>query len=243
MMGFRMILAASARATGSGGGGGGSSAYRDAVLADSPAAYWRLGEASGTIASDETANNLDGTYSGNVTLGEPSLLASDADTSVHVQSSGHMLGPTINTVQAIEAWANLDNTSSFHSLFDCYKDTNNRIFLRYMGSSTQRFDLAVGGSSVILSDDAAVAGQTYHIAVYYDSGSNTTYMVINGVVQADTYVGNPWPSTGYQVRLGVRHYAGSNYEPLTGHLDEAAIYSTTPTLARFQDHYNTGIGA
>jgi Concanavalin A-like lectin/glucanases superfamily len=42
----------------------GGGAYRDEVMADSPALYWRLGETSGTIANDETANNRDGTYTG-----------------------------------------------------------------------------------------------------------------------------------------------------------------------------------
>ena len=36
-----------------------ASAYAAAVLADSPTAYWRLGEASGTTAADEV-----GTYDG-----------------------------------------------------------------------------------------------------------------------------------------------------------------------------------
>jgi len=44
-------------------------AYRDVVLADNPAGYWRLGEASDTVTSDETTNNLDGTYNGSPTLG------------------------------------------------------------------------------------------------------------------------------------------------------------------------------
>ena len=35
---------------------GGSGSYRDAVLADSPAGYWRLGETSGTTAADTSGN-------------------------------------------------------------------------------------------------------------------------------------------------------------------------------------------
>jgi hypothetical protein len=43
--------------------------YQGEVLVDSPVGYWRLGETSGTIANDETANNLDGTYVNAPTLG------------------------------------------------------------------------------------------------------------------------------------------------------------------------------
>src|SRR5439155_1183684 len=35
----------------------GAAAYRDVILADNPIMYWRLGETSGTIAQDESANH------------------------------------------------------------------------------------------------------------------------------------------------------------------------------------------
>ena len=52
------------------------------LLDDGPAAYWRLGEASGTNANDETTNNKDGTYNGSPPLG-----AGDADTAVTLEST------------------------------------------------------------------------------------------------------------------------------------------------------------
>ena len=59
--------------------------YAQEVLADNPVAYWRLGEASGTTAVDETGSH-DGTYSG-VTLGATGLLAGDTDTAVEFNNS------------------------------------------------------------------------------------------------------------------------------------------------------------
>lgn len=44
------------------GDGGSGSPYADAVLADSPLLYWRLGETSGTDAVDASGNGNDGTY-------------------------------------------------------------------------------------------------------------------------------------------------------------------------------------
>src|SRR5438128_2699447 len=59
------------------------SAYSDAVLADTPVAYWRLGEATGsTIAVDQTANHNNGTYVGSPTLGQLGAINGDADTAV-----------------------------------------------------------------------------------------------------------------------------------------------------------------
>ena len=52
----------------------GGASYDQAVLADSPAAYWRLGEASGSSAADSSGNGNGGSYSGGVTLGAPALI-------------------------------------------------------------------------------------------------------------------------------------------------------------------------
>jgi len=46
-----------------------ASAYRSAVIADSPAGYWRLGEAGGTVAADQRATH-DGTFAYGPALGQ-----------------------------------------------------------------------------------------------------------------------------------------------------------------------------
>jgi concanavalin A-like lectin/glucanase superfamily protein len=57
--------------------------YRSTILSLSGlVAYWRLGEAAGTVMEDDGPNNLDGTYSGGFTLGQPSLVVVDPNTSV-----------------------------------------------------------------------------------------------------------------------------------------------------------------
>ena len=54
--------------------------YRSAVMADSPSAYWRLGEASGTAAADQSANANGGTYAGGVALNQPGAIAGEPNT-------------------------------------------------------------------------------------------------------------------------------------------------------------------
>lgn len=55
--------------------------YRNAVMALGPVGYWRLGEAAGTVAKDETGAN-DGTYVNTPTLGVAGFLAGDPNTAV-----------------------------------------------------------------------------------------------------------------------------------------------------------------
>ena len=88
-------------------GGGGS--YRDAVLADSPAGYWRLGETSGTTAADTSGNGRTGSYLNTPTLGQAGALTGDSNTSVGFDgTSEHVSVPysgALNTAStSLEAW-------------------------------------------------------------------------------------------------------------------------------------------
>ena len=66
---------------------GPTSVYRAAVLSDTPLAYWRLGEASGTVAHDETGNGHDGRTPGRRQLGVAGALTGNPDTALHLDGT------------------------------------------------------------------------------------------------------------------------------------------------------------
>jgi Concanavalin A-like lectin/glucanases superfamily len=85
------------------------SPYSDAVLADFPSGYWRLGEAKGTTASDSSGLERHGTYVGGVFLGLPGAIVGDPDTSAFfdgaksfVQVAGKPFNFSANF--SLEAW-------------------------------------------------------------------------------------------------------------------------------------------
>jgi len=55
--------------------------YEDTVIASGPRIYVRLGESSGTTATDEMAV-LNGTYQNSYTLGQTGAISGDSDTAV-----------------------------------------------------------------------------------------------------------------------------------------------------------------
>lgn len=65
--------------------------YEDAVLANNPYVFYRLNETSGTTADDTSANNRDGTYVGDPTLGVAGF-GSASDTAVSF-SEDHLSAP------------------------------------------------------------------------------------------------------------------------------------------------------
>lgn len=85
-------------------------AYTAAVNTDSPAGWWRLGEASGTVAADASGNAKVGTYTNSPTLGQGGAVGPrDSNTAVSLNgTSGHValtnMALAANTAWTAEAW-------------------------------------------------------------------------------------------------------------------------------------------
>ncbi|MFW6164382.1 MAG: hypothetical protein ACODAJ_16555, partial [Planctomycetota bacterium] len=82
-LGIRMLTVAAAACLLAAGATAAASVYEDAVLDDSPVAYWRLDDTGATTTADDAGpNNIDSTYTGGFTLEQGSLLPSGEGTSV-----------------------------------------------------------------------------------------------------------------------------------------------------------------
>lgn len=93
---------------------GGSTTYSAAVLADSPAAYYRLGETSGTTAADSSGHGNNATINGTVTLNSPGALPSDTDGSM-LFTNGFVQTPYVMTSVSSyteEAWIKTTDTTT-----------------------------------------------------------------------------------------------------------------------------------
>lgn len=79
--------------------------YPGAILGDSPAAYWRLGEAPGaTSGADTTGHGNTVTYQGPVTLGAAGAITGDPNTAVQFGSAGAVATRTATPVTATANW-------------------------------------------------------------------------------------------------------------------------------------------
>ncbi len=212
------------------------SVYSDAVLADSPALYWRLGESAGTNANDETANNRDGTYSAGVTLAQTGLLTADAATSVSFAETATVLS-TYNPfagARTFEGWAYRNSTATFDVLF--------------MSTGANRVQLHVvsGSGDVTFTPNEGVAGGTltwtgawptttvvHWVLTYTDAGNAELW--INGVSK-----GTITPSSGYGASPSNFRLGRSDDFSFTGRQQEAAIYTSILSADRIVYHYQAG---
>ncbi|HSC21940.1 MAG TPA: lysyl oxidase family protein, partial [Solirubrobacterales bacterium] len=103
----------------------GTSPYSNAVLADAPAGYWRLGD-TGTTTAVDSASGDNGTYTNGPAQGQPSLLAGDAaDAATSFDGSNdYVKVPTTSALSptgrlTLEAWikpASIPTTGQFASI-------------------------------------------------------------------------------------------------------------------------------
>lgn len=93
---------------------GGGADYAAEVLADSPVAYWKLDETSGTTATDSVGGN-NGTYTGGYTLNQPGIPSTGRPSVLFDGTSGYVnLGApaalNLTAAWTLEAWVYLIST-------------------------------------------------------------------------------------------------------------------------------------
>jgi hypothetical protein len=216
--------------------------YRDVVLADGPIAYYRLAEASGSVAKDETGNH-DGTYGGNVDYNQPGPAASVP--SVRFNGSARVAASSVATLPVgtfasytLEAFVASEvpaGTSSFFINFAAVGGGGGPSL--WIDDATHTFRYS--RSSVI--DCTKTIGTTWHhFAVTANGGTVSLY--VDGAFDVSGAMSNITPdrgafTIGNTFAAGVdggAPYYGSAFQ---GRLAEVAIYGKALTAAQIAAHY------
>lgn len=225
-------------------GAGAPSAYSNAVLADAPAGYWRLGEPGGTTANDSAGANT-GTYTNAPQLDTPSLLPADtANRSVRFDGTNdHVSVPnsaSLNPSQrvSVEAWIKpeaLPAAGSFASI----ATKGESYALQFNGP---RLEFTVMQNGVRRRTQAAVGAvavnQAYHVVGTYD-GTNARLYINGSQVAVTALTGAIGPATN---KFVIASWSGTN-ELMRGTVDEVAVYGSALSAARVAAHYDAGTNA
>jgi hypothetical protein len=213
--------------------------YSDEILSDSPAAFWRLGEASGTVADDEASTN-NGTYQNGVTLGQSGALAADANKAVSfdgvndIVSVAHSTSLNATSGVTIEAWVKRSKTGAWQNILA--KPGNGAVaaqnYALWINTTNQPVAYFGNGSSSISATAPAIDTNWHHIVATYDETTAKVY--IDGVLRASAN-SNIQLTTNTQPLLIGR--TTDNNRIFGGTLDEVAVYRTALSAARIGAHY------
>ena len=222
--------------------------YSSVILADSPLAYYKLDETSGTTAADASGNGRDGTYTNAPTLGASSLLddatghamSTAADSNQYV-SAGFASWMNVNTF-TVEGWAkftaydslNGDPIVSRYTSADGYPMFLGR---KYGGSATPGIQVVVGSTRYDVFGSTAVPdNETHHYAATYDGTTIRAYL--DGVEVASQAASGAvaWSSSP----LEIARYSQTSTTVPGATIDEVAFYNTVLSASRVAAHYEAG---
>lgn len=202
--------------------------YSTRVLGNSPAAYWRLGEASGTSAADATGNGNTGTYTSSPTLGVTGAIA--GDTAVTFSGSNYVTGPSTGGLNitgsaiTVEAWVKASGPGSYAYLVSKYAGGGG--YALYTGASaTINFFVVTGSSGVAVATapNSPWDGAWHYVVGTYDG--STVRIFVDGAL-AGTAAATGTISSSSTTALNLGRYSGGGYG-YAGSLDEVAV---TPTV-------------
>nr|WP_255465860.1 PKD domain-containing protein [Cellulomonas sp. APG4] len=223
-------------------------AYGGAVFDDTPLAYWRLDETSGTVAQDAATGQAVGTYQAGVTQGEATALVGVTGTSARFDGSNDQVVATSSmpgpTTYAAEAWFRTTTTrggkifgfgnasSGLSSSYDrhVYMTNDGRLV----------FGAYTGVENRVTSPAAYNDGQWHHV-VAQQGPAGMELFVDGALVGSDPQTGSQ-AYTGYWRVGGDRVWGGASSSHLAGWIDEFALYAGPLSAQRIAQHHAAGTG-
>lgn len=217
------------------------SAYSDAVNALGPVAYWRLGEASGVTAYDETTNH-DGTYINTPTLGENSLIVSDPGNKAVLFASAqservsvpHHANLMLGASFSIVAWVKFTSTSTWTSILGKYAAGPAKGFMlmvNFGGDNKARIWTKNVASSAVVGTTVLNDGNAHMIVATLASGTGKIY-VDGGAAENSGALQTPGANTA------VLEIADTDSRKYNGTEDEGAVFDYELSQAQIQALYD-----
>lgn len=228
-----------------------SGAYAQAVAADRPSSYWRLGESSGTLAKDSAGFN-DAEYVNAVKLGVPGAFPADSDTAMQVAGDGARAQAPFSTT--------LNPSTPFSVEFlvkpalsgqqsTCVIGAQNRAIGRsgyaiYQGLNGAFWEAHLGDASTVrlwmFGKEVPQAGQWYHVVLVYDPSLENfpARLYVNGVDDLNytdsRNEGTLLPNSEAPLEIGSRYGGGV---PYNGTIDDVAFYNYALTEQQVVNHW------
>ena len=228
------------------------SAYAASVLADSPVAYWRFGETSGTTARNAapTGPAYDLTLSAGFTandLGKPGLIANEPGDKAFFFTGGTFASvpfgastPGLKATKAftVEAWVRLATgpDASADTIFGT-KDPNGTNGFLFFIQANGKFGLPCptngfyGGNTLTVPFD----DQPHHVAVVWDGAGSTATFYLDGTTEQTAGVADA-SITYTSPNATVGAIPPGDASNFLGVLDEVAFYDKAVPVARLVAH-------
>ena len=218
--------------------------YVDEVLADSPVAYFRLGEKAGPFAKDEMSP-LSGSFVGVVKFDQPGAIAGDANGAIRLEG-GHI--SIVDTLAfpgrapfTLEAWIKPSGVDmAYRRILSRERGSPNAGYSLFANANNVGADRSGGGGadSVQFGSSSLATDRFTHVVATYDGSALSLY--VDGALVATTPAMRELADE--QVPFAIGDYSGAPQAPFLGVIDEVAVYdksgrTAADAIARIQAHH------
>lgn len=217
-----------------------TSSYGQAVEADGPVSWWRLGETSGSLAADQQGANPGG-YGGGASLGRPSLLATEPGNAAAAFAGGYVAVPDSSSLRladkiTLEAWiapSSLPASGQFASIL-----TKAESYALQLNGPQLELAIVQGGERhrVKAPVGAVAAGRVSHVVGTYDGVTQRLY--VDGQQVASQALTGTADSSANPFFVGAWN---ASQEHFHGTIDEPAVYAKALGAGRVAAHQTAGI--
>jgi hypothetical protein len=233
--------------------------YPATVLADTPAAYWRLGETAGNVAFDSSENGRNATYAG-PKLGQPGALVGDNNAAVlfnAYEKDAIQCADSTGLVPGLDSWAveawvkvgwsgrDMEIVSWYPGAYEIGHDSYYKLAISNEGAP--RYSVRdVNGYSIDLLAPTLVADDAWHHLVgAIDRPGSKLRLYVDGAQVASAPLGSLGLIYDREIPLNIglqQRFWTSDSKPLEGKVDEVALYRRALSNDQVLLHYQVGRG-
>jgi hypothetical protein len=226
-----------------------ANSYSASVLADTPVAYWRLGDKNGNVATDVLGASP-GTYGGSPlpTLDVPGALSGDNDRAVDFTHPQYVEIPSSPALhpdsQTVEMWVKPNDPMTNYSWGTRYEAGGGQNEWGAIDGTTRKVSYRMrGGSYVITGTTALQNGTWYHLAFTRASAPDGTFKIyVNGALEASgSYEMLQTSNNTRPLRLAYPEEIEPGIFAYSGTIDEIALYPSALPQNRLQAHRTAAI--
>jgi alpha-L-arabinofuranosidase len=193
---------------------------------ETPAAYLKFDEGTGTVAADSSGNGHAATLFGGATwttgLVGPSALATPGTGGSYAE----IPTPVVDTTRSftVAAWVKLNNLDGWQTFVSEDGDVLSSFFLQLRADSRQfSFTVPYDFFVLPLSGFTPEVGRWYHLAGVYDAAAQSASLYVNGVLADTVYNVVAGPATG-PTAIGRGKFAGNPVDFVNGAVDDVRLF-------------------
>jgi signal peptidase I len=219
--------------------------YVSTVKADAPLLFYRLNEASGTVAADSSGNNRAGAYVGSFSYGfTPQPLPRNAGTAVVGNGSSTCLTSTYSILSTatytVELWFRTSSAAggTLAQVGTTGAGATPYGTLAMTSTGTLRYTAFGPSTSQAVTSPATYNDNTWHyVAARISSSGQRLFVDGTQVATANYPAGLYTGPASWRWGCTISGALGSTSAVFSGAMADAAAYNTALTAARIQAHY------